>query len=770
MKFIKVLLVAETKGVDSCPADRQCDISQVQSLLVESSYNVTVAKSFQEAYVKIRDEQFELFLIDHEPARGFSACPLLEIISKDERLCRVPAVVMSYVDEQETVAKCLHLGAADYLVKPLRKNELKNLWTHTWRRSKPAMEPVRLQSNTNLSTGAQKSHLSAVKVHTSANFYKSAASYSSPNSSSEDEDSAGSNCDQRDGDYTHATAMHSIVRGSSTSIPMRLMQYGSTPSSPCHTVPPVQERHETTEERKLHAPTASRMPPAAVTSAFKTYNRGLNPEVGSKGSGGPALPDLLMLSQEAALAAAELHGHHAHYSPKPSAQHPSAQETLMLMLSQQRAAAEAHKKQQDVAAGALAAAHPPINLAINLANQRPAYTPSILPQTNPGAASSAAAFHTQMMASSQFGHPHPPAPPGPHSPRGSSTHGRGPPPPGTSLAGSTSHPPHPILRSGGTPAYPRSASPSAAAFSNVPQLGRLPGPYATHPPNISNPYLPATNPQQAPYSPLKYAYLNMTPQPQQPSEGNSINVLGSIPCRPYPGLPPSYLQDQNQMRTALNKPLGATPPAPPHSPPAPYPPYSQPAPAQAPTPPTPWGGTATGDKRMQAMALDHLRMLNRPSGGLSTTGVAQGSHHPTPDGAQSTSAGQHGGSLFGKVVEVRTNSSDASRRSNSGVSAVVHGEDPGAQEATKALSSEQTQKQLRQEALRKFQVKKQFRSFEKKILYSSRKQLAEKRPRHQGKFMRVEKVLPPKGPESDDTHSIPGKEGEIINVQSQIGS
>ena len=93
MKFIKVLLVAETKGADSSSStDRHCDISQVQSLLVESSYNVTVAKSFQEAYVKIRDEQFELFLIDHEPARGFSACPLLEIISKDERLCRVPSV------------------------------------------------------------------------------------------------------------------------------------------------------------------------------------------------------------------------------------------------------------------------------------------------------------------------------------------------------------------------------------------------------------------------------------------------------------------------------------------------------------------------------------------------------------------------------------------------------------------------------------------------------------------------------------------------------
>ena len=32
------------------------------------------------------------------------------------------------------VVKCLKLGAADYLVKPLRTNELLNLWTHMWRR------------------------------------------------------------------------------------------------------------------------------------------------------------------------------------------------------------------------------------------------------------------------------------------------------------------------------------------------------------------------------------------------------------------------------------------------------------------------------------------------------------------------------------------------------------------------------------------------------------------------------------------------------------
>lgn len=42
--------------------------------------------------------------------------------------------VMSAQDEVSVVVKCLRLGAADYLVKPLRTNELLNLWTHMWRR------------------------------------------------------------------------------------------------------------------------------------------------------------------------------------------------------------------------------------------------------------------------------------------------------------------------------------------------------------------------------------------------------------------------------------------------------------------------------------------------------------------------------------------------------------------------------------------------------------------------------------------------------------
>lgn len=42
--------------------------------------------------------------------------------------------VMSSNDSMGIVFKCLSKGAVDFLVKPIRKNELKHLWQHVWRK------------------------------------------------------------------------------------------------------------------------------------------------------------------------------------------------------------------------------------------------------------------------------------------------------------------------------------------------------------------------------------------------------------------------------------------------------------------------------------------------------------------------------------------------------------------------------------------------------------------------------------------------------------
>ncbi len=39
---------------------------------------------------------------------------------------------MSSQDDRDVVMHCLTLGAIDYLVKPLRHNELRHIWTRVW--------------------------------------------------------------------------------------------------------------------------------------------------------------------------------------------------------------------------------------------------------------------------------------------------------------------------------------------------------------------------------------------------------------------------------------------------------------------------------------------------------------------------------------------------------------------------------------------------------------------------------------------------------------
>jgi DNA-binding NtrC family response regulator len=52
-----------------------------------------------------------------------------------------PIAVTSKHDSMDIVYQCLSKGAADFLVKPVRKNELKNLWQHVWRKRNIVSHP-----------------------------------------------------------------------------------------------------------------------------------------------------------------------------------------------------------------------------------------------------------------------------------------------------------------------------------------------------------------------------------------------------------------------------------------------------------------------------------------------------------------------------------------------------------------------------------------------------------------------------------------------------
>ncbi|RCV07340.1 hypothetical protein SETIT_1G236100v2 [Setaria italica] len=108
---------------------------EVLRLLCNCSYQVTCAKSPRQVINILNYEGGEIDIILAEVDLPVTKCfKMLKYIARNKDLRHIPIIMMSNRDEVSVVVKCLRLGAAEYLVKPLRTNELLNLWTHVWRR------------------------------------------------------------------------------------------------------------------------------------------------------------------------------------------------------------------------------------------------------------------------------------------------------------------------------------------------------------------------------------------------------------------------------------------------------------------------------------------------------------------------------------------------------------------------------------------------------------------------------------------------------------
>ncbi|PUZ69143.1 hypothetical protein GQ55_2G086000 [Panicum hallii var. hallii] len=124
-KTIRVLLV------ESDDSTRQV----VSALLRHCMYEVIPAENGQQAWSYLEDMQNNIdFVLAEVFMPGISGISLLSRIMSHSICKNIPVIMMSSNDAMGTVFKCLSKGAVDFLVKPIRKNELKNLWQHVWRR------------------------------------------------------------------------------------------------------------------------------------------------------------------------------------------------------------------------------------------------------------------------------------------------------------------------------------------------------------------------------------------------------------------------------------------------------------------------------------------------------------------------------------------------------------------------------------------------------------------------------------------------------------
>ncbi|RYR70315.1 hypothetical protein Ahy_A03g016816 isoform D [Arachis hypogaea] len=120
IRSIKVLLVEDDDSTRHV----------VRALLRNCSYEVTAVSNGLQAWKILEDPGNHIDLVLTEVAIPIlSGIGLLCKIMNHKTLKNIPVI-----NSMGIAFKCLSKGAVDFLVKPIRRNELRNLWQHVWRR------------------------------------------------------------------------------------------------------------------------------------------------------------------------------------------------------------------------------------------------------------------------------------------------------------------------------------------------------------------------------------------------------------------------------------------------------------------------------------------------------------------------------------------------------------------------------------------------------------------------------------------------------------
>lgn len=100
--------------------DNETIVMGLKYSLEQENFKVDVAKNQSEAKEKIKQEKYDVFLLDISlpDGSGFDICRLIK------RQQDTPVIFLTAREEENDVVKGLDLGADDYIIKPFRTREL----------------------------------------------------------------------------------------------------------------------------------------------------------------------------------------------------------------------------------------------------------------------------------------------------------------------------------------------------------------------------------------------------------------------------------------------------------------------------------------------------------------------------------------------------------------------------------------------------------------------------------------------------------------------
>ena len=104
--------------------DNEMNRDMLSRRLERQGHRVAIAENGRQALEMIRAEPFDLMLLDimMPEMNGYQ---VLEQLKADPALRHIPVIMISAVDEVESVVRCIELGADDYLPKPFNPVLLK---------------------------------------------------------------------------------------------------------------------------------------------------------------------------------------------------------------------------------------------------------------------------------------------------------------------------------------------------------------------------------------------------------------------------------------------------------------------------------------------------------------------------------------------------------------------------------------------------------------------------------------------------------------------
>jgi sigma-B regulation protein RsbU (phosphoserine phosphatase) len=110
----KILVVDDTPN----------NVMLLEDMLTARGYQVTTAVNGEEALGKMAAEAPDLVLLDIMMPK-MNGYQVLEHVRADARLRQIPVIMISAVDDIDSVIRCIELGAEDYLPKPFKPTLLR---------------------------------------------------------------------------------------------------------------------------------------------------------------------------------------------------------------------------------------------------------------------------------------------------------------------------------------------------------------------------------------------------------------------------------------------------------------------------------------------------------------------------------------------------------------------------------------------------------------------------------------------------------------------